>query len=508
MARRKQTHPTKCENEENHKEKSTSPEPPLKKSRVDITPTVSQFDERINQFPLPDPKLMLSYSNGKVVVPPTSLPTPPTPNLTAAQLAQLLLMAKANNWNESVVLKMAGVDVGFKNEQNTNTKKTSRSKIASSPIPVHNGKLLGKLTTSTAMSSSSVTSHSRPSSTSPLGDIVRDAKPSTSNANPLMALEKSMAKFQPAQKGSVPSNPVVSLPSVSQSPTFSGGLGSLFEFVGQLPDRLNSRSGSEDASAILTCLQCGRGYSSMDQLVAHMQQTKHFANLSKPYSTGVTGSNTGTTSSSLSKTQNPTTNGVIVKKEESKSVQSNFDVVVGKLQTAMKTSFVGMKLACARCSAYPEDIDTHLRTSHGVNTINDWIKSVRMVPDGATDRAAISPRTTEDILSTLSYAWSPRNGSSVPPPSSTPHATPPAARSTPPVKATPPSHATHNSVAASLAAYAQMNPFAMMSQLGMGSFPVTSQALSLFPQTTPTLPDVSSSHLNKLMSLINTVQKK
>ncbi|KAK5970039.1 C2H2-type domain-containing protein [Trichostrongylus colubriformis] len=162
-------------------------------------------------------------------------------------------------------------------------------------------------------------------------------------ANPLLMLEKSLKRFEPRKSQSAVQQPRL------QSNPFSSGLGALFQFVGKLhgESMLNAPQRRDtDVDSILKCLQCGRMFQTMEMLVRHMQDTQHFNNLPKTYSS-------------------------IIQMDRQK---------VLNLKLQMKSD--GVKLACIKCGEIPTNIDKHLKEVHDVKTSSDWLKNIRIVRDG------------------------------------------------------------------------------------------------------------------------------
>ncbi|XGW22387.1 hypothetical protein V3C99_004982 [Haemonchus contortus] len=179
--------------------------------------------------------------------------------------------------------------------------------------------------------------------------------------NPLLMLEKSLKRFEPRK-----SQPAVQQSRVPPNP-FSNGLGALFQFVGKLhgESMLNAPQRRDaDVDSILKCLQCGRTFQTMELLVRHMQDTQHFNNLPKTYSS-------------------------LIQMDRQK---------VLNLKLQMKSD--GVKLACVKCGEIPTNIDKHLKEVHDVKTSSDWLKNIRVVRDeenpvsllpASTQSAANSP---------------------------------------------------------------------------------------------------------------------
>ncbi|KAK6052116.1 zinc finger, C2H2 type [Cooperia oncophora] len=140
----------------------------------------------------------------------------------------------------------------------------------------------------------------------------------------------------------------VQQPRVPPNP-FSNGLGALFQFVGKLhgESMLNAPQRRDtEVDSILKCLQCGRTFQTMEMLVRHMQDTQHFNNLPKTYSS-------------------------LIQMDRQK---------VLNLKLQMKSD--GVKLACVKCGEIPTNIDKHLKEVHDVKTSSDWLKNIRIVRDG------------------------------------------------------------------------------------------------------------------------------
>lgn len=164
-----------------------------------------------------------------------------------------------------------------------------------------------------------------------------------SMTNPLLMLEKSLKRFEPRTPQQVAQQ--------SRKPSttpYANGLGALFQFVGKMQDESTwngqQRKDSE-VDSILKCLQCSRTFQTMEMLVRHMQETQHFNNLPKTYSS-------------------------LIQMDRQK-------VLNMKLQ--MKSD--GVKLACIKCGEIPTNIDKHLKEVHDVKTSADWLKNIRVVRD-------------------------------------------------------------------------------------------------------------------------------
>ncbi|KAK6044387.1 zinc finger, C2H2 type [Cooperia oncophora] len=91
-----------------------------------------------------------------------------------------------------------------------------------------------------------------------------------------------------------------------------------------------------EVDSILKCLQCGRTFQTMEMLVRHMQDTQHFNNLPKTYSS-------------------------LIQMDRQK---------VLNLKLQMKSDGI------------PTNIDKHLKEVHDVKTSSDWLKNIRIVRDG------------------------------------------------------------------------------------------------------------------------------
>ncbi|VDL71031.1 unnamed protein product [Nippostrongylus brasiliensis] len=83
----------------------------------------------------------------------------------------------------------------------------------------------------------------------------------------------------------------------------------------------------------------------MEMLVRHMQDTQHFNNLPKTYSS-------------------------LIQMDRQK---------VLNLKLQMKAD--GVKLACIKCGEIPSNIDKHLKEVHDVKTSSDWLKNIKVVRD-------------------------------------------------------------------------------------------------------------------------------
>ncbi|EYC33287.1 hypothetical protein Y032_0002g705 [Ancylostoma ceylanicum] len=176
------------------------------------------------------------------------------------------------------------------------------------------------------------------------------SEPMRKNAvNPLLMLEKSLKRFEPQKPAPQPLR--------SQSNPFSNGLGALFQFVGKMQGESiwNAQQRREnDVDSILKCLQCGRTFQTMELLVRHMQDTQHFNNLPKTYSS-------------------------LIQMDRQK---------VLNLKLQMKSD--SMKLACVKCGEIPTNIDKHLKEVHDVKTSADWLKNIRVIRDAENPVSSLS----------------------------------------------------------------------------------------------------------------------
>ncbi|KIH68509.1 zinc finger, C2H2 type [Ancylostoma duodenale] len=109
-----------------------------------------------------------------------------------------------------------------------------------------------------------------------------------------------------------------------------------------------------DVDSILKCLQCGRTFQTMELLVRHMQDTQHFNNLPKTYSS-------------------------LIQMDRQK---------VLNLKLQMKSD--SMKLACVKCGEIPTNIDKHLKEVHDVKTSADWLKNIRVIRDAENPVSSLS----------------------------------------------------------------------------------------------------------------------
>lgn len=98
----------------------------------------------------------------------------------------------------------------------------------------------------------------------------------------------------------------------------------------------------------------------MEMLVRHMQDTQHFNNLPKTYSS-------------------------LVQIDRQK---------VLNLKLQMKSD--GVKLACIKCGEIPTNIDKHLKEVHDVKTSSDWLKNIRVIrdPGNTLSQAAVSTQVS------------------------------------------------------------------------------------------------------------------
>ncbi|CAJ0592766.1 unnamed protein product [Cylicocyclus nassatus] len=167
--------------------------------------------------------------------------------------------------------------------------------------------------------------------------------PKKTTANPLLLLERSLKRFEPQKPGGQPVR--------SSASTFSNGLGALFQFVGKMQAQQRKEN---DVDSILKCLQCGKNFQTMEMLIRHMQDTQHFNNLPKTYSS-------------------------LIQMERQK---------VLNLKLQMKSE--SMKLACVKCGEIPANIDKHLKEVHDVKTSSDWLRNIRIIREGENSMSSLS----------------------------------------------------------------------------------------------------------------------